>query len=590
MKRFLPILLLFVMLYNLTNAQVSLKTETQLKGMATIPQERIFVHSNTSLFLTGEYLYYTVYCLNSETNTLSDLSKVAYVEMISKDGTQFFKQKIKLENGLGHGDFFIPVSAPTGSYKLLAYTNWMKNKGLAVFFKGDVHIINPYQVSEISFRKNEAKPNDTMSITTTSIQNLPYNEHNEGPINLVLKNRVFTKRSKVSFSLEGKNKNEVPSGNYSISIRKKGKLPEPTKQKTMTVLSKFDSTHRDGVNLNDSSVYLPELRGELLSGIVSASNNSAVKDLKIAVSIPGDNYYINIVKTDNNGVFFINIDKSYSGNQIFLEVLDKPKKDYKIVLNEQASLDYSELVFKDLVLDTLMKEEIVQRSIHNQIDNAYFKYKPDSVVLVVDEQIFGTKKIQNYKLDDFTRFKTIRETIFEIFKDVTISRIGKEKSALLVQGYNYGTNSGVLPLILIDGFQITNHTALLDYNAFAIDEIQVFRDRFVLGPKVYQGTILFKTKNNSIEAFQTEPSLFTSNLLKPQLSKNYFTQRYDLNSASRIPDDRLQLLWMPSLKVSEKVTTLDFFTSDVSGEFEICIEGFSSKLEPVSIKAHFSVN
>ena len=578
------------MIYNMANAQVSLKTETQLKGMATIPQERVFVHSNTSLFLSGEYLYYTVYCLNSETNTLSDLSKVAYVEMVSKEGTQLFKQKIKLENGLGYGDFFIPVSALTGSYKLLAYTNWMKNKGLTIIFKDDVHIINPYQVSKISFQKNETRPIDTMNIPSTSIQNVAPYEHNEGPMNLILESRVFSKRSKVSFSLEGKNKNAVPSGNYSISIRKKGKLPEPTKQNSVTVLSKFNSTLKDDINLNSTSIYLPELRGELLSGKVSTSNNSVVKDLKIAVSIPGENYYINIVKTDNNGVFFINIDKSYSGNRIFLKILDKPQQDYNIVLNEQVSLDYSELVFKDLELDTLMTEEILQRSIHNQIDNAYFKYKPDSVVSVVDQQLFGTKNFQNYKLDDFTRFKTIRETIFEIFKGVTISRIGKEKLTLLVQGYNYGTNSGVLPLVLIDGFQITNHTALLDYNAFAIDEIQVFRDRFVLGPKVYQGALLFKTKNNNIEEFQNKASLFTLNLLKPVISKNYFTQRYDVNTASRIPDDRLQLLWIPSLKVLEKVTRLDFFTSDVSGEFEICIEGFSSKQEPVSIKTYFSVN
>jgi len=577
------------MISNLVIAQVSLKSESLLKDMATIPQERVYVHSNTSLFLTGEYLYYTIYCLNSKTNRLSDLSKVAYVEMVSKGGTQIFKQKIKLENGQGYGDFFIPVSTPTGSYKLLAYTNWMKNKGLDIFFKDDVHIINPYQVNKKTFLTNEAKTIDSLNSASNSVQNQANSDHNEGPVNMVLKNRVFSKRSKVSFTLEGKNKNDIPFGNYSISIRKKGKLPEPAKQNSVSVLSKFDATYKNGINLNSTSIYLPELRGELLSGKVITPNNSIVKNLKIAVSIPGDSYFINIVKTDENGVFYINIDKDYSGNHIFLEILDKPNQDYKIVLNEQASLDFSELEFKNLELDPLMKDEIVQRSIHNQIDNAFFKYKPDSVVALVTEQLFESKKFQHYKLDDFTRFRTIRETIFEIFKDVSISRIGKDKFTLLVQGYNYGTNSGVLPLVLIDGFQITNHNVLLDYNAFVIDEIKVYRDRLVLGPKVYQGALLFKTKNNSIDEFQNEASLFTANLLRPQLSKKYFTQRYDLNTSSRIPDDRLQLLWMPSLKVSEKVTALDFFTSDVSGEFEICIEGVSSKQEPVSIKAYFLV-
>ena len=584
MKRILTILLLFFMMCTLSNAQVSLKTEVQRKGLSTIPQERVFVHSNTSLFLTGEYLYYSIYSFNNETNALSNISRVAYVELVNSEGTQFFKQKIKLKNGLGHGDFFIPVSAPTGSYKLVAYTNWMKNKGLTDFFKGDVHIINPYQVSKISFQKNDTIDTSDIPKPLVARQN-----SNIGPLQMVLKNQDFNRRSKVSFSLEAKNKNEVPSGSYSISVRKKGKLLEPTKQNLMTAFNKFESKLENQTNLNNKSVYLPELRGELLSGTVTSKNNTTVKGLKIAISIPGDNYYIDVAITNDEGVFYVNIDKDYSGDRIFLEVLDKPTQAYTIKMNETTSLDYSKLAFENLELNASMKDEIVQRSIHNQIDNAYFKYKPDSVVSTISQQFFDSKKGQNYKLDDFTRFKTVRETIFEVFKDISVSRFGKENSVLLVQGYNEGTNSGVLPLVLIDGFQITDHTALLDYNALSIDEIEVFRDHFVLGSKVYQGALLFKTKNNTIESFQNNPSILSHNLLKPQVSKKYFTQQHDSNSASRIPDDRLQLLWIPNLTISEKLTVLDFYTSDIKGEFEVCIEGFTSKQEPVSIKAYFSV-
>ena len=584
MKRFLTILLLFFIMCTSSNAQVSLKTEVQRKGLSTIPQEQVFLHSNTSLFLTGEYLYYSIYSFNNETNTLSNSSKVAYVELVNSEGTQFFKQKIKLKNGLGHGDFFIPVSAPTGSYKLVAYTNWMKNKGLTDFYKGDVHIINPYQVSKISFQKN-----DTIDTAETLKPLVLRKNSNIGPVQVVLKNQDFNRRSKVSFSLEAKNKNEMPSGSYSISVRKKGKLPEPTKQNLMTNFNKFESKKENLTTLNSTSVYLPELRGELLSGKVISKNNTNVKGLKIAISIPGDNYYIDVALTNDDGNFYINIDKDYSGDRIFLEVLDKPTQVYTIKMNETTSLDYSKLTFENLELNPSMKDEIVQRSIHNQIDNAYFKYKPDSVVSTISQQFFDSKKGQNYKLDDFTRFKTVRETIFEVFKDISVSRFGKENSVLLVQGYNDGTNSGVLPLILIDGFQITDHNALLDYSALSIDEIEVFRDHFVLGSKVYQGALLFKTKNNNIESFQNNPSLFSHNLLKPQMSKKYFTQRYDSNTASRIPDDRLQLLWIPNLTISEKLTVLDFYTSDVTGEFEICIEGFTSKQEPVSVKTYFSV-
>jgi len=52
----------------------------------------------------------------------------------------------------------------------------------------------------------------------------------------------------------------------------------------------------------------------------------------------------------------------------------------------------------------------------------------------------------------------------------------------------------------------------------------------------------------------------------------------------RIPDDRYQLLWIPELSLSGKEIKIDFFTSDLTGEFEICIEGFSEEQKPISIR------
>lgn len=589
MKRFLVFILLSTLTLNWTNAQVVLKNEDQMARYKTIPQERIFTHINTSLFLTGEYLYYKIYCINNKTVHLSDLSKIGYVELIGETGEQLFKHKIKLENGLGNGDFFIPVTAQTGSYKLLAYTNWMKNEGVGLFFQADIHILNPYQAPITANQTTISKSNDTITNSNRITKEINYTNSNTGPLELVLSHQTSNTRSKLSLILKGKNESTLPYGEYSISVRKKTQLPQPLKQRIETPLQNVIDKVVDNAASNNESIYLPELRGELLRGTVNNSNNTALKDLKIAASIPGENFYIAIATTDSDGNFYINIDKDYEGNRMFLEILDTPKQDYKITFNEHASLDYSKLAFEELTLDSLMKEEILQRSIHNQIDNAYFKYKPDSIVATVSDQLFDGKKVQSYKLNDFTRFKTVRETIFEIVKDASISNINKSISLIRVQGYNYGTKSGMLPLVLIDGLQVTNHTALLDRNAFTIDEIKVFRDRFVLGPKVYQGALVFTTKNNNIEEFHNDPSLFSFNILKPQVSKNYFTQRYSENKASRIPDDRLQLLWVPRLKVTEKVSTLDFFTSDVIGEFEISIEGFTSNQEPVSIQRIFSV-
>ena len=100
MKKILFILIIFLNFSYLIFSQENIQ-------IANISQERIFVHQNTSFLITGEYLYYKVYCLNNETNGLSNFSKIAYIELINSDRNTIFKHKIILKNGVGNGDYFI---------------------------------------------------------------------------------------------------------------------------------------------------------------------------------------------------------------------------------------------------------------------------------------------------------------------------------------------------------------------------------------------------------------------------------------------------------------------------------------------------
>src|SRR5690606_37366922 len=128
LKKVTIILFAFVystMMLDYCYGQVPLKSLSEAKGFNNIPQETVFVHFNASFLFAGEYLYYKVYCMDKSTRNLSGISKIAYVELLGEGGTRVFAQKIRLEKGEGEGDFFIPVTVPSGNYKLVAYTQWM---------------------------------------------------------------------------------------------------------------------------------------------------------------------------------------------------------------------------------------------------------------------------------------------------------------------------------------------------------------------------------------------------------------------------------------------------------------------------------
>jgi len=117
--------------------------------------EKIYLHINTNNILTGEDLMFRVYCLDRN-NGLSSFSKVAYIELINDQGKAVYQGKVRLEDGLGSGDVFIPSSLPTSNYTLVAYTQWMKNWSSQCFFRTEIAVINPFQATRKSVGKADS--------------------------------------------------------------------------------------------------------------------------------------------------------------------------------------------------------------------------------------------------------------------------------------------------------------------------------------------------------------------------------------------------------------------------------------------------
>jgi hypothetical protein len=105
-------------------------------------QEKIYLHSDKSFYVSGEIVWFKIYTLAAGPDSLLDISKVAYVEIIGKDQKPVLQAKISLKQGLGSGSFYLPFSLASGNYKLRAYTNFMKNYSADYFFEKDITIVN----------------------------------------------------------------------------------------------------------------------------------------------------------------------------------------------------------------------------------------------------------------------------------------------------------------------------------------------------------------------------------------------------------------------------------------------------------------
>ncbi|PWT74175.1 MAG: hypothetical protein C5B59_11700 [Bacteroidetes bacterium] len=105
--------------------------------------EKLFVHSDKAFYVAGEIIWFKIYDVDGTFRKPLDLSKVAYLEILNRDQKPVLQAKIGLEKGMGSGSLFIPLTLSSGNYKLVAYTNWMKNYSPEFFFEKDLTIVNP---------------------------------------------------------------------------------------------------------------------------------------------------------------------------------------------------------------------------------------------------------------------------------------------------------------------------------------------------------------------------------------------------------------------------------------------------------------
>ena len=91
--------------------------------------EKAYLHLDREYYVLGDDIWFKAYLLNAQNNTPIYTSNNLYVELIAPDATVTYRDVIRLENGVGNGDFRLSDSLLAGTYHIRAYTNWMKNFG-----------------------------------------------------------------------------------------------------------------------------------------------------------------------------------------------------------------------------------------------------------------------------------------------------------------------------------------------------------------------------------------------------------------------------------------------------------------------------
>lgn len=132
--------------------------------------EKVYLHVDRAYYGSGDDIWFKAYLVNARGNYPINTSHNLYVELINPVNKIISRKVIRLDDGIGVGDFKLDDSIAGGSYRIRAYTNWIRNFGSHFVFEKEIHIKNIPGVNKVN----------AIAVKNTSFEvNLPVNPQNK---------------------------------------------------------------------------------------------------------------------------------------------------------------------------------------------------------------------------------------------------------------------------------------------------------------------------------------------------------------------------------------------------------------------------
>ena len=438
--------------------------------------ERTYVCTDRHSYVAGEDVFCSVFCFDGGSGSLSDFSSVAYVELISPEGSAV-RVKMALQDGRGAGRLRLPSTLPTGNYRLIAYTALNRNEEDMDYFRGS-RVISVYNTLSAS-RQDSVVPDGDAATAAVEGTGRPYGA--AAPAGLVMERRgdsLFLRNSGTECL------------DFCLSLSISDALPDPEGPGLADFL---EARSGDRATLRtDAELSIPEYEGEIVSIRVPAMYSGVTAVL----SGPGLRNDIYSSTVDSTGLVSFYTGNIYGDRDLVFELNSRDvNDDFSLeVLSPFASPELDRDGVPELHLNGSVAEDLKRRSVAMQISRHFgIDEYMDSLQLRPD-LLFKGGAMTVYEMDDYTRFPTMRETIVEYVREVHIRRQDGEPVLKVVPGKSFESYSSMLggnALVLVDGVPVSEHGRVLDLNPALLRRICIYPYDVSTGSCIYSGVVNF---------------------------------------------------------------------------------------------------
>lgn len=545
-----------------------------LRGQEERLRERVYVSTDREVYVAGDAVWMSAYCVDAVSGRLSTFSKTAYVEIHSPSG-MVQTAKLALDGGRGAGRLTLPNTLPTGNYRLLAYTQ------LGASEEGFDPQTGARTLSVFNTFSTERLPDAvTVAAEPPQAAGLPQ----AGPLE-VRTAGAASPRGTTRISVTNNGSSTI---RFNLGVRHEDGIPAPQGQrigdfvgglKHLPALRGF----REGFH--------PEYEGEIIRARVSGTDEAGLREVsqKFAfISAPGsgENIYTESIGTDGQTAFYTS--NIYGDHEMFLEIkgVDRERVCHLELVSPFLDLQPGDI--PALTLSPSYAKALETRSFGMQLEKIFdadtlYEALPLREHLVLDRQ-----KCIRYNLDDYTRFPVMEELFVEFIPEMRTRRVdGVQQIQVRVSDMlnNYYFPSGTA-LVLLDGVPVLDHAKILAYDPLLVKRIDIYPDSYLFGIRGFSGIVNFVTYKGTLPSMQFEDNVRIVDYQGCSLPLAYTCAGVGRD----YPDFRQTLYWHPLLTLGPGETLeVECKTPAYGGRFEAVAEGLTEAGAAVAAHATLTV-
>ena len=542
--------------------------------------ERTWISTDRDVYVAGDAVWYSAFCIDAARGTLSPVSSVAYLELHGPDGL-VVSSKVALLDGRGGGRFLLPTTLPTGHYRLIAYTGQNKDE--------------------------EGYDYEGIASKTLSVFNVFSNDRVAGGVEVVSPEEYAALRSpdKPGMTPAGSDASVMPgSDRASLAITCEPgtvSLDNPAGEAVTLSVSVY---HDDGFLSNGNpgiaqflaesrgvgprrfrAGTVPEYEGEVIRGHVVGFSEEMIPHLigrYAFISTPSDkaDVYTAAVREDGSLVFFTG--NIYGDKECVCEIegID-PKLTCHVEL-ESPFVNPRIAAAAPLRISSLLTDALKQRSVSMQIERRFeadtlFEWLP-----VRDNGLFGEEPVR-YVLDDYTRFPTMAEDFVEFISEIRARKTpeGERDIKVELNELQSGpTFSRGKTLMMLDGVPVFDQEKIMQYDPLLVETVNIYPHTYFIGNRIFEGVVNFVTYKRNLPSFT-----FGGNARVIDWQGVSYPMAFtcaDMPDDGRYPDYRQTVCWHPLVEVAAgSSTVIRYKLPDYKGRFVVVVEGMTTSGKPV---------